>query len=73
MCVFTVATEALQESLCLLLKLLRGQDQPTLHRVFVFLQHDVTVNHNLLEPHPLCIQSLQQLQHLQRQKEREQI
>ncbi len=53
MCAFTIAIEALQGRLCLLLKLLRGEDQPTLHHVFVFLQHDVTVNHNLLEPHPL--------------------
>lgn len=72
MCVvFTIGAEALQGCLCLLLKLLCGKDQTALHRVFVFLQHDVTVNHNLLKPHPLSTESLQQLHHLQRQREKE--
>lgn len=63
MCV-TCAVELKNSGLDLLLELLRGENKAVLELLLVLLQHDVTVNQHLLEPHPLPIQHLTQILHL---------
>lgn len=60
----TCAVELLQSGLDLLLELLSGEDEAVLKFLFVLLQHDVTVNQHLLEPHPLPIQHFTHILHL---------
>ncbi len=60
----TCAVELLQSGLDLLLELLSGEEEAVLKLLLVLLQHRVTVNQHLLEPHPLPIQHFTHILHL---------
>lgn len=60
----TCVVELLHSGQNLPLELLRGVEDVVLKLLLVLLQHDVTVNQHLLEPHPLAIQHLTHFLHL---------
>lgn len=64
----TCGTELLHSGLNLLLQLLVREEEAVLKLFLLFLQHDVTVDQHLLEPHPLLIQHIMHFLHLQRNR-----
>lgn len=60
----TCFTEVCKSDVALLLELLSRKDEAVLKLHLLFLQHDVTVKQQLLEPHPPLIQHLTHFLHL---------
>ena len=60
----TCVAELLQSGLDTLLEVLGGEDEAALEFLFLLLQHGVTVNQDLLEPHPVPIQHSKHQLHL---------